>query len=142
MRAAQIAFLAVFLLPGPVFAQTASNTVPVISFDSDLPSLRLTEDMILAPSPAEGFRIGKHFRIGGPLVAPLKAKKVWDFPLRLLRMLNPFAKSAASGQAADFGSVESRAWTTIVGWTPGQSPFPDDTHHESQLRLLSVSTGK
>jgi hypothetical protein len=141
MIAARIAIVLALLTAGRMFAQQAStNAAPVIDFGLS-PSEQRWLDEFKLPPPSESLKLGKHLQLEGPLVAPMKSKKIWDFPRKFLQMISPFSKSSGSAPTEDV-PVESRAWSTIVGWTPGQSPFPDDTHHEPQLRLLSISGGK
>jgi len=37
-----------------------------------------------------------------------------------------------------FGGLDTRAWTTVAGWSPGKSAFPDAENYTWQLNLLSV----
>jgi len=100
-------------------------------------SLRLTEDM--QAGAWDDVFVKKNLRISGPLVRPFKANKIRDFPRRLASLFNPFARGSSEGQTEGVVAVSARAWTTIAGWNPGKSAWPDDTHHEAQLRLISVS---
>lgn len=84
-------------------------------------------------------------RLSGPAVRPMKAKNVSDFSRRVLHLFSPFSdeKPNLPPGAEVSGPVSTRAWTTVVGWSPGQSAFPDESHHEPpQLRLLSVGLEK
>jgi hypothetical protein len=138
MRGLSIGILTVFAACGQVVAQQAgsSNSAPAISLDFVRDSTSL-----FTPPPDENVISGKHFQITGPLVAPLKSKKLWDVPVRLLQLINPFQKPSGLEQPKGFREVDSMAWTTMADWK-GRSPFPDDTHHEAQLRLLTVSLSK
>ena len=138
MKAARLALLAALLVSfqGLAQQQSPADADAAIGLDATMPTLRLTTDLKSAED--ETFAVTKHLRIEGPLVAPMKAKKVWDIPKRILRALNPFAKSREPEQKSEFEGVSSRAWSTTVGWRPGQSAWPDDTHHEAQLRLISI----
>jgi hypothetical protein len=85
-------------------------------------------------------QLGPTLRATGPLVYPIKGRGVLSFPGRLIQLVNPFSKANIGTSPARIEPVENRAWTTIVGWNPGRSAFPDDEHHEPQTRLISVST--
>src|SRR5262249_53494224 len=81
--------------------------------------------------------------VSGPLVRPLKAKSTSDFGHRVLNLFNPFSTEEPNVPYAATGPVNTRAWSTIVGYSPGRTAFPDGAHHEPpQLRLISVSTEK
>jgi len=47
-------------------------------------------------------------------------------------------------ERTDDGKIErvegesSQAWSTMVGWNPGRSSFPDSVNHEARLYLLSI----
>jgi hypothetical protein len=84
-------------------------------------------------------------RLTGPLVRPLKAKSGSDFGRRVLHLFSPFSDEQPNlpPGAEVSGPVNTRAWSTLVGWTPGRSAFPDDTWHDPpQLRLISVRVEK
>lgn len=84
-------------------------------------------------------------RISGPLVRPLKANSPSDFSRRVLHLFSPFSDETPNlpPDAAVTGPVKTRAWSTIVGWSPGSSAFPDDWSHPAPgLRLFSISLGK
>ena len=90
---------------------------------------------------AEIFIEKKEGRMHGPLAAPFKGK-IRQLPRRFLGFINPFGKSTYGRLPPDMKPVSPRAWSTVVGWTPGQSAFADDTHHEAKLGLLSIDLGK
>ncbi len=103
-------------------------------------SLEREQELNISAAQPEAFVLKDKARITGPLVHPAKAKSLLDFSWRLLDLVNPFAKSAAPDQRLRV-QRDSRAWSTVVGWSPGRSAFPDDEHQQGGLRLLSVSTG-
>lgn len=142
MRRGQIILLALFMAGGKLLAQqqVTGEASRAGSLDYEVPSGRLMLDF--QPAKAESSSLGKHLRLEGPLVAPVKSKKVWDLPRRLLRSINPFAKSSSPGPVEDVGPVDSRAWSTVVGWNKHSSAFLDDTHHEPELRLVTLSVGR
>jgi hypothetical protein len=81
--------------------------------------------------------------VSGPLIVPLKAKSASDFGHRVLHLFSPFASEEPAGQPAAVGPVNTRAWSTVVGWSPGRSAFPDGTWHEpAHLNLISVNVEK
>ena len=83
--------------------------------------------------------------LSGPIATTLTPKSPADFSRRALRLFSPFSSGRQNlpPGAEVSGPVNSRAWSTMVGWNPGRSAFPDEAHHEPpQLRLLSVSVEK
>ncbi len=142
MTAVRLLLLAFLLAVSQALAQQQVSANADAAFNFDLSSPFLPKAVEFTPPPnSDAVAISKHLQIQGPLVAPVKAKKVWDVPKRILHMLNPFSKSARAQETADFTPVESKAWSTIAGWRPGRSAFLDDTEHEPQLRLLSFHGG-
>ncbi len=63
----------------------------------------------------------------------LQPKKIAGLPLRLLKPLNPFAPVEPEDMRPGRGDYNPRAWTTISGWTPGSSAFPDPRTHWDNL---------
>ena len=82
--------------------------------------------------------VKKHFRVSGPLVQPFKEKGIIGFPRRLLHLINPFAKAEPRSESENARELSPRAWTTVAGWNPGGSAFPDPVTHESSMGLISV----
>ncbi|HZR19706.1 MAG TPA: hypothetical protein VFE51_20645 [Verrucomicrobiae bacterium] len=84
--------------------------------------------------------------VSGPVATTLKAKSAGDFSKRVLNLFNPFSSQEPNlppTVSTASGPVNTRAWSTIVGWSPGQSAFPDEHYHEPpQLRLMSVNVEK
>jgi len=81
--------------------------------------------------------------VSGPLIVPLKAKSASDFGHRVLHLFSPLASEEPAGQPAPLGPVNTRAWSTVVGWSPGRSAFPDGASHEPpHLNLISVNVEK
>jgi hypothetical protein len=81
--------------------------------------------------------------VSGPLIVPLKAKSASDFGHRVLHLFSPFASEEPAGQPAAVGPVNTRAWSNVVGWSPGRSAFPDGAWHEPpHLNLISVNLEK
>ncbi len=57
--------------------------------------------------------------------------------------LNPLAPSGTKvvdtrAEWTRVGGLETRAWTTVAGWSPGKSAFPSAETHSWQLPLLSI----
>jgi hypothetical protein len=82
--------------------------------------------------------------LSGPVATTLKSKSAGDFSKRVLKLFNPLSaqnQNLPTTVSTASGPVSTRSWSSIVGWSPGQSAFPDEHFHEPpQLRLLSVST--
>jgi hypothetical protein len=83
--------------------------------------------------------VGKRFEISGSLARPLKVKKIGEVPRALLQLLNPFAPAERKVELASTRGLSTRAWTTVVGWNPGESAFPDAMTHESSLALFTLA---
>ena len=80
------------------------------------------------------------FRLEGPAVSPLKSTTTTEFSRRVAHLFSPFAKEKPAWQTAPTGPVSTRAWSTIVGWNPGRSAFPDGAWHEPpRIDLISVT---
>lgn len=56
-----------------------------------------------------------------------------------LHLPNPFVPSATNNEnkVEHIEGLSTRAWTTTVGWHPGESAFPTAMTHESKLVLIS-----
>lgn len=79
--------------------------------------------------------------VSGPLVQPFKAKSGSGFVGRVAHWFNPFYKGQPNVPPAPSGPMNTRAWSTIVGWNPGRSAFPDEKWHEApHLDLVTVTT--
>lgn len=73
-------------------------------------------------------------------MSPLKSKTTAEFSHRVTHLFSPFAKEKPAWQTAPTGPVSTRAWSTIVGWNPGGSAFPDGAHHEPpRIDLISIT---
>ena len=82
-------------------------------------------------------------RVSGSLVQPLKATSSADLSHRVFHLFSPFAKEQPSWQNAPTGPVNTRSWSTIVGWNPGGSAFPSEKSHEPpHLDLISIGIEK
>jgi len=91
------------------------------------------------PTNQDNIAIGKKLRLGGPAVRVFKAKKVLDVPRRVLNLLNPFTPLERNEVLfTPTRNLNSRAWTTTVGFHPGGSAFADATTHEPTMALISV----
>jgi len=78
----------------------------------------------------------------GPVASTLNSKSTGEFSHRLLQLFNPFPSATQNlpPGAEVSGPVNTRAWSTLVGWNPGRSEFQDGQYHELPgLRLLSIS---
>ena len=84
--------------------------------------------------------VKKNVRISGPLVRPFKAKRIVEFPKRVLQLINPFARSEPKEGSENYSrEISSRAWSTTVGWHTGGNPFQEAVTHEPTMTLMSVS---
>ncbi len=92
-----------------------------------------------AESRGEQAGVGSKWELSGPIVPPLKAKKFWEVPRRVLHLVNPFAPHETTPQVPGTRELSPRAWSTVVGWSPGRSAFPDETTHEPSMCLFSLT---
>jgi hypothetical protein len=76
--------------------------------------------------------------VNGPLVSPLKSKKVSEVPKRMFQSINPFAPTQTK-PVERLPKTSPRAWSEIVGWGGGQSAFPSEVTHEPRMTLVTVS---
>lgn len=77
--------------------------------------------------------------VSGPLIEPFITTRPLTVPRRLLELVNPFAPVKPSPDTQHRGAVKglsSRSWTSVVGWRPGRSEFPDETTHEPKSALI------
>jgi hypothetical protein len=74
----------------------------------------------------------------GPLIEPFKPNQTSSTPKRLLNLINPFAPVEPPSPRQTSG-LSTRSWTSVAGWNPGGSAFPNGVTHESQMTLISVS---
>jgi hypothetical protein len=127
---------------------SATNTTRL----SDPASIKLPEHPTLElrlPGPADTnnleYSVSKTTKvnISGPLVRVGKAKNASDLGHRVFSLINPFSSEEPNVPAAAAGPVNTRAWSTIVGYSPGRSAFPDGAWHEPpHLDLISVRMEK
>jgi hypothetical protein len=120
--------------PAAKVTTPATNSAPA-RYDTSLSSL-LTTDF---DSTRDDVITGKSFQVSGPLVRPLKANKIWNVPQRLFQLVNPFAAPEPKFEVERVGDLSPRAWSTVVGWSPGASAWPDAVTHVPKLTLFSVS---
>ena len=136
--------------------QTATNAVATATNSATLRarsnlSLHEPAPMTLqlkqADTNSTEFLLSKTVKVhaSGPVVRVLKAKGASDFSRKVLHLFSPFSDDSPNlppGTEVS-GPVSSRAWSTIAGWSPGRSAFPDESSHEPpQLRLISFSAEK
>jgi hypothetical protein len=85
----------------------------------------------------------RKIRVSGSLVGPAKAKSISDFSHKVVHLFNPFATDEFNPQSAPSGPVNTRAWSTMVGWNPGGSACQTDSKHDPpELRLMSLTVDK
>jgi hypothetical protein len=100
---------------------------------------RLLAPLLEEPKGTQDVIAGKKVELRGPLVRPLKAKKLRDVPKALLQLINPFAVPEPKVEFESTHETSTRAWATTVGWHPGASAFPDPMTHESSMGLFTLS---
>jgi hypothetical protein len=93
-----------------------------------------------APVKQENVPVTPSLQVGGPLVDSFKPKQPTSTPRRLLNLVNPLAPVEPQPvPETRLGGVSTRAWSSVVGWSPGGSAFPDPVTHEPHMTLVSVS---
>jgi hypothetical protein len=55
----------------------------------------------------------------------IQSSRILSAPLRFLKTINPFAPLEPEPELGGAGDDNPRAWTSIMGWNPGGSAFPD-----------------
>jgi hypothetical protein len=58
-----------------------------------------------------------------------------------LHWLTPARTTKAKENLKPVAGLDPRAWTTVVGWHPGESAFPSAETHEGGWCLLWVNIG-
>jgi len=85
----------------------------------------------------------KKFKVTGLLVRPFKAirlHKAGGALASLFQAINPFSREGESREDPRFvGELNTRAWSSSVGWRSGSSGIPNPVTHEVGLTVLSVS---
>lgn len=120
--------------PAADLAMPATNAL-VFRLDPSLSSLLLEDTRVTR----QDVIVGKNLQFSGPLVRPLKAKTIGGVPVRILRLSNPLGPAEPKVEVERVGGESSRAWSSVAGWHPGASGFPNPITHESRLNLISVS---
>jgi hypothetical protein len=139
MKAAFVVGLFLAMAASQTFAQgtalesTTTNTVTVA------PSPAISPLVLEKVTVKQDVIDTQHLRLSGPLVRPMKAKRLREVPRRLFHAINPFAPQEDTDEFKGMARVSSQAWTTTVGWHPGASAFADPVTHESKMGLISVS---
>jgi hypothetical protein len=96
----------------------------------DAPESRVRVEDLQAAQP-DKVKLKKHFVLTGPLVHAFNVKKVAEVPKRLLHLVNPFGKAELGEETQhEVDGLDTRSWSTVVGWHPGASAFPDATTQE------------
>lgn len=134
MKAVSILALGV-LIAAPAFSQqqaAGGSAAGKQSLQFEVPETHVrVEDLQITQT--DKVKLKKHFSLSGPLVHAFKVTKVSEVPKRLLHLINPFSKSTAAddGEAPQqIDGLDTRSWTTRVGWQPGASPFANGTTQE------------
>ncbi len=96
----------------------------------EVPDSRVRVDDLQTAQP-DKVKLKKHFVLTGPLVHAFNVKKVAEVPKRLFHLVNPFGKAEPGEETHhEVDGLDTRSWSTIVGWHPGASAFPDATTQE------------
>jgi hypothetical protein len=126
--------------PAAVLFQESTNVADTSS------SVKNDEEIITAPlnslqlrSETVAARAGGMW-VDGPLVQLFHTARPGEVPKRLLHLINPFAPMETSSVVLNVPDEHQRAWTELVGWSPGVSAFPDPRTHQPSLSLFSMST--
>lgn len=120
----------------------AHRAKPAQFFDLTQPSynaMTLFGKTIRLPPTSEGRR---YFS----LVQPLPLERPATTALVMLngkfkfKIFDPLAQTARINlnQTLQLEGVSTRAWTSIVGWHPGESAFPDACNYEPQFNLFCI----
>jgi len=54
------------------------------------------------------------------------------------RFLPVIVPAGPKDETKRINGLSTRSWTTVVGWQPGASAFPNETTHEEGLYLFSA----
>jgi hypothetical protein len=147
MRAGSLLVVFVFLSTIRIVAQqqqTQTNRLAAGTNVAELQSKAAMELRLIQPlntNSSEYVILKRTLRVSGPLARPFKAKTGSGFARGVAHLFSPFTDEI-NDRTPRYEPVSARAWSTIAGWNPGRSAFPDDTWHEPQLRLITVNVEK
>ena len=129
------------LAAGQAFAQQPVREASATATNSTAlrDDARLSTPLLEDTKRTEDVIVRKNVELSGPLVRPFKARKIGEVPKRLLHLINPFAPSERKEEWESTRGLNTRAWTSIVGWNPGGSAFSDAVTHESSMGLFSLA---
>jgi hypothetical protein len=85
-------------------------------------------------------QLGKKWRARGPIVSLFKTRSVREVPKRLFSLINPFPKKGEGENGPTlqrYSDLNPRAWSTVVGWHPTASAFPDPMTHEGNFGAVT-----
>ena len=122
--------------------EKAAPTNPQISSKDQAEEVRPAPfPLEVKPDRKSDVTVGKKFRISGPLVALFKGKSIRQTPKRFLQLINPFQQRAeeAAPEWTGGSDLNPRAWSSLVGWRPGASAFPDPATHEGGITVVGFS---
>ncbi len=147
MRTVSLLAMVLVFSATPLFAQELAQTNHLVAATNAVTdSLSTPRLFLLEPadySANEHFVLQKKIRVSGPLVGPAKARSFSDFLRRVGHLFNPLAPESSGSVALSSAPTSGRAWSTLVGWSPGASAFPTEAHHEPpHLDLISFSVEK
>ena len=128
------------LAAGQTLAQQPAKETSVTATNSasTQEETRLLAPLLEEPKGTQDVIVGKKIELRGPLVRPLKVKRLHDVPKALLQLINPFAVPEPKVEFESTRDTSTRAWATTVGWHPGASAFPDPMTHESSMGLFTL----
>jgi len=146
MRLKYLHILGFVLGTGAAFAQQGTQGPAPDIKPSSLSATAHLETYLQNNNSTNNVQANQHVAVtpklqaSGPLVEPFKPHQASSTPKRLLQLVNPFApvepQPAPQTRVKD---MSTRAWSTVVGWNPGGSAFPNGVDHESQMTFISVS---
>lgn len=73
----------------------------------------------------------------GALTYLFSGTNLFEIPGRLWNLVVPSSSTVQAEPIRREGGLSSRPWTSIVGWAPGGSAFPDPTTHELSIGLFT-----
>jgi hypothetical protein len=124
-----------------VCAQQKGLVTPSQGGDSDTVQSNNKISALLAQEPqvtSPDLSLGKKLRASGQLVQVFKGEKVSEAPRRALQLVNPFAPIQRIEPLEKTRDLNPHAWSTMVGFRPGGSAFPDATTHEPSMTFVKV----
>jgi hypothetical protein len=129
------------LAAGQAVAQQTGREASATSTNSSAlhDDSRLLAPLLEDTKGSQELLVVKKIELGGPVIKPLKVKKLSEVPRVILQLINPFAPSERKIEFQTTRGLSTRAWSTVVGWHPGGSAFSDPMTHEPSMALVSLN---